>query len=93
MSNLFEIQSGEFAKDNVKGKMAGELAQKIVTDHTAANNELMELAKSGQIDVQPPTQLDQRHQQMLDNLRNAVEEPGSITSSTSAAGEHRSKRL
>jgi putative membrane protein len=86
MSNLFEIQSGSFAQENVKGKMAGELAKKIVSDHTATNKQLMELARSAQIDDQPPTQLDQRHQQMLDNLRKAAEDPDLITGSTSAAG-------
>ena len=85
MSDLFEKQSGEFASDIVKGKMAKELAQMIIKDHAKSSREMMDIVKTAALNVQPPTQLDQRHQQLIDELKNAAEEPGATTSSTSSA--------
>lgn len=85
MSDLFEKQSGEFASDIVKGKMAKELAQMIIKDHAKSSREMMGIVKTAALNVQPPTELNQRHQQLIDELKSAAEEPGATTSSTSSA--------
>jgi predicted outer membrane protein len=84
MSDLFETESGDLAKDEAQGPMAQRIARRIVRDHTRSSRQLMALAKRENIDVEAPTQLDDRHQQMLDALNSAGDDSEMTTSSTSA---------
>lgn len=71
MSDEFEIQSGKLAENQADGKDAKQLGKKLVKDHTKSSKQLMDLAKDAKIDVTAPVQLDQRHQAILDGLKNA----------------------
>src|SRR5690606_27231850 len=46
----------------------------IKTDHTAASNAMKALLPQAAPDVTPPTELDERRQGMIDNLRSASAE-------------------
>ena len=62
-ANLFEIQWGQYATEHVKGFDERAFAEKIVTDHQKAQDELMAWGKSSSTEV--PTSLDDLHQKKL----------------------------
>jgi len=66
IGDMYEIQAGKLAADKAQSADVKALAKMIVTDHTAASNEMKPLASAaGQT---PPTELDQRRKGMIDNL-------------------------
>ena len=69
IGDMYEIQAGRIAEQKASSADVKALAKMIVTDHTAASNELKPLASAaGQT---PPTELDQRRKGMIDNLNAA----------------------
>jgi putative membrane protein len=69
MGDMYEIQAGNIAAQKASSADVKALAKMIVTDHTAASNEMKPLASAaGQT---PPTELDQRRKGMIDNLNAA----------------------
>jgi len=66
VGDMYEIQAGKIAAQKAVSADVKALAKMIVTDHTAASNEMKPLAvAAGQT---PPTELDQRRKGMIDNL-------------------------
>jgi putative membrane protein len=71
MSDLFEIQSSELALENAQSDAVKEFAQQMITDHTANTQKLMQTVQAGGGQMQAPTELDDRHQQIMDELEGA----------------------
>lgn len=69
MGDMYEIQAGNMAATKAQNADVKAFAKMLVTDHTAATNEMKPLvAKAGQT---APAELDQRRKGMLDNLTSA----------------------
>jgi len=67
--NMYEIEAGKIAQQKATSPDVKAFAKTMVTDHTAMLNELKPvITKAGQT---APTQLDQRRNGLLDNLRAA----------------------
>jgi putative membrane protein len=71
MGDMYEIRAAEMALERSQNAEVRALAQMILNDHTAAGEALQGIVQSQQIDVQMPTELDERRQGLLDNLRDA----------------------
>lgn len=59
MSGMAEVEMGKLAQHKASNAQVKDFAQRMVTDHTKANDELMSLASSK--GVQPPAALDRSH--------------------------------
>jgi putative membrane protein len=59
MAGMAEVEMGKLAQQKASNAQVKEFAQRMVTDHTKANEELMSLASSK--GVQPPAALDRSH--------------------------------
>lgn len=70
ISDMFEVRSGKLAADKAKSEDVRDFGEQMVDDHTETTDDLMELIKDENIDVQPPTELDEKHQANLDKLKN-----------------------
>lgn len=70
MSDMFEIQTGKMAETQGGNKEIKKLGQTLVKDHTTSSKELMKLAKTAGVMAEPPTALDERHQAIVDSLKN-----------------------
>ncbi len=64
--NMAEIQAAQLALKVSQDQNVRDYAQKMITDHTAANETLMPIASRHSI--QEPTMLTPRHQAMLERL-------------------------
>lgn len=67
VSNMFEIESSKLAAEKASGDEVKAFAEQMIADHTQAGDEMATAA--GNEGVTPASQLDQRHQQILDNLK------------------------
>ena len=65
--DLTEIELGLLALQNATSPRVRQFAQRMVTDHTQADQELMQLAKSQNFNL--PTQIDAKHKSDVDRLR------------------------
>jgi putative membrane protein len=63
---LMEVRMGELGQQKGESPDVKALAQRLVTDHTKANDELKQLASSKGVTV--PMQLPEHHQKMIDKL-------------------------
>jgi putative membrane protein len=63
---LAEVQMGQLALQKASSPQVKEFAQRMVTDHTQANQDLMHLGKSENLTL--PTQLDAKHKSEMDRL-------------------------
>lgn len=72
IGDMYEIQSAQIALDKSQNAGIRELAQTIITDHTAASNKLKAIAPAAAAGVTIPTALDERRQGLIDNLRAAT---------------------
>ena len=66
-SNMFEIQSSQLAEQKATADNLKTFAQKMITDHTAAGQQMQVAAQSQNITL--PTTLDQQQQQDLSKLQ------------------------
>lgn len=62
-----EMQAAQIAQDKSGSDDVKSFAQRMITDHTKANMQLMPLAASASVDV--PQQLDRRHQEEISRLK------------------------
>ena len=65
---MAEVELGKLASTKAQNPEVKSFAQKMVTDHTKANDELKALA--GEKNVMPPTGLDPVHQSTMSKLQN-----------------------
>ncbi len=65
-NNLAEIDMAQVALQRSQDQNVRNFAQKMITDHTAANGTLMPIAQGQEIGM--PTAVSPKHQQMLDQL-------------------------
>ena len=63
---LAEVQMGQLALQKASSPQVKEFAQRMVTDHTQANRDLMQLAKAENLTL--PTQVDPKHKGEMDRL-------------------------
>lgn len=66
-SGQFEVESSRLAQDKAQAPAIKQFAQRMVQDHTQANQQLQQVAQSAKMPV--PNQLDQPHQQMMQRLQ------------------------
>lgn len=71
MGDMYEIQAAELALERSQNADVRELAEMIRTDHTQASEQMRQIAGEAAAGVQMPTELDERRQGMIDNLRSA----------------------
>lgn len=69
IGDMYEIQAADIALERTENAQVRELAQMIKNDHTAASQRLQAAAQAAGQTV--PTELDERRQGMIDNLRAA----------------------
>jgi putative membrane protein len=67
MGGLHEVEAGQLAATKAAAPEVKAFAQRMVTDHGKANEELKRIA--AQKNVQLPTQLDRKHRTELDRLQ------------------------
>ena len=63
---MAEVQMGQLALQKASSPQVKEFAQRMVTDHSQANQDLMQLAKADNLTL--PTQLDPKHKSEMDRL-------------------------
>lgn len=66
VSNMFEIESSNLALDKASSDEVKAFAEQMIADHTKAGEEMATAA--GEEGVVPASQMDQRHQQILNDL-------------------------
>jgi putative membrane protein len=66
VGGLAEVQLGKLAVEHAASPDVKQFGQRMVQDHSKANQELMALAKTKAISV--PTALDHKHQEEVDRL-------------------------
>ena len=66
IAGLTEVQLGRMATEQAADPDVKAFGQMMVDDHTKAGNELKQVA--AQLEVQPPTKLDQKHKDLVDRL-------------------------
>lgn len=71
MADMYEIQAADIALERSQNAKVKELAGMIKTDHTTASDEMKAMLPQAAPDVTPPTNLDERRQGLIDNLRSA----------------------
>jgi putative membrane protein len=63
---LAEVQMGQLALQKAASPQVKQFAQRMVTDHTQANRDLMSLSKSENLNL--PKQMDAQHKHEMDRL-------------------------
>jgi len=71
VGDMYEIQSADIALERSQNAEIKSLARMIKADHTAASNALKSMLPEAAPDASLPTELDERRQGMIDNLRSA----------------------
>jgi len=66
IAGLAEVQLGQLATERAVNADVKAFGQMMVKDHTQANGELKQMAS--QMKLQTPTQLDQKHKDLVDKL-------------------------
>ena len=74
IGDMYEIQAADIALERSQNAQVKELATMIKTDHTAASNAMQAMLPQAAPDMTPPTELDERRQGLIDNLRSASAE-------------------
>jgi putative membrane protein len=64
---LAEVELGQLALQKASSPQVKQFAQRMVTDHTQAIQDLMQVAKSQKLDL--PTQVDAKQRSEMDRLR------------------------
>jgi putative membrane protein len=68
---MFELQSSQMALSRAQNEQIKSFAQKMIDDHTKANEELTAAAKNDNIDTPAGVEMNAKHKQMLDQLEAA----------------------
>lgn len=71
ISDMYEVAAGKIALQRSSSPAVKSFAQKMVDAHTQTTKKLEGIIASNDIQVTPPTHVDDRRQGMLDNLRGA----------------------
>ncbi len=72
MSDMFEMESSKLAAQKAQDSDTKQFAQRMMQDHGKTTQELKSLMQSANISgAQIPTQLDQKHQSMIQQLQQA----------------------
>jgi putative membrane protein len=66
IGGLLEVELGKLATQKASSDAVKQFGQKMVDDHTKANDELKQAASQSNIEL--PTTLDKKHQQMVDKM-------------------------
>jgi putative membrane protein len=66
---MFEVESGKLALQMSKNETVKQFAQKMIHDHSQANQQLMEIVRKEGVNL--PPQMNQEQQKLYDNLKNA----------------------
>jgi putative membrane protein len=66
---LFEVQSSQLAIERSQDANIKKFAQQMIDDHTKVNQELQQVAQSGNLNV--PNELSVKHKALLQTLQNA----------------------
>jgi len=66
IAGMAEVELGRMAADRAASADVKAFGQMMVTDHSKANDELKQAA--AQLNIQPTTQLDQKHRDLADRL-------------------------
>lgn len=66
VSNMFEIQSSQLALERAASDEVKAFAEQMIADHTKAGEDMA--TATGEEGVTPASELDQKHQQILDTL-------------------------
>ena len=69
VSDMFEIQSGELAREQARNADVRSFGKQMIEDHTKTSNELKALVDDKELDVELPQKLDSEHQAKLDKLK------------------------
>jgi putative membrane protein len=69
VGDMYEIAAGQMAQQRSKNNEVKSFAKMLVTDHTAASNQMKPLAQTA--GETPPAEMDQRRKGMIDNLKAA----------------------
>jgi putative membrane protein len=71
MTDMFEIQASELALKKSSNPGVKSFAERMIKDHTASTKELTKLVQQSNLNLAPPTTLDEKHKTMLHKLENA----------------------
>lgn len=71
ISDMYEIESGRLAQEKGQSDEVKAHARQMIEDHTRTSEALKAAVAQMGTDMQVPTRLDARHQQMIDDLRAA----------------------
>ena len=74
VSDMFEVQSGELARDQARNADVKSFGKQMVEDHTKTSDELKALIDDQDLDVELPQKLDSEHQAKLDKLKGLSEQ-------------------
>ena len=72
IGGMYEVEAGRIAAQRSQSPAVKALGERMVRDHTKANDELKPIATAA--GLTPPAALDQRHQGLIDNLRGATDQ-------------------
>lgn len=71
MGDMYEIQAADIALERSSNEQVRALATMLKADHTAAATSMKSLVPQAAPEVAIPTELDERRQGLIDNLRSA----------------------
>lgn len=71
IGNMFEIESSKLALDKSTNKEVHDFAERMLTDHGKAGENLTAALDATNLDLRPATTLDSPHQKMLNDLKKA----------------------
>lgn len=69
IGDMYEIQSSRLALAKVQSAGVKSFAKQMIADHTATTQQLQQLARTQEVGRVLPTELDERHQAMIDALK------------------------
>ena len=72
MSDMYEVQAGKLAAEKGQSDAVKQFGQQMVDAHTKTTEELTGIVKTKNIKVDPPTNLDAKHQKLIDDLNSAT---------------------
>lgn len=71
LSDMYEVEAGKIAVERGQTRAVRDFGQKMVDAHTATTDKLKSVLSRNNIDITPPSALDNRRQGMIDDLRGA----------------------